>query len=198
MRTFLEKLAAQPRQLVLLWLTVLVVVVALAAVYWVFPTYDAWRDLRCGAQMEAVEHARLKANLAMGQRVDEQFQQVAPKAFQDASDQITVSQFLIELETLARLPSLTLINARPMPARQQGSCKTYAVKLSLSGRLHEILQFVSQVTSGESIVGLEGFSLRGVQDRHLVECTLNLWMVRLLAEPGRGGHRLEGGPGDNI
>ncbi len=197
MKKLLEKLIAQPRQLALLWLTVLVVVVALGAVYWVFPTYDAWRDLRSGAGMQAIEHARLRANLAMGQRVNEQFQQGGGKAFQGASDQITVSQFLIELETLARLPSLTLINARPMPARQKGPYKTYAVKLSLSGRLNEILQFVWEVTSGESIVGLESFSLRGVQDRQLVECTLNLWMVRLLAEPGGASH-LEGGSGDDI
>jgi len=195
MRTLLDKLTAPPGRLVLVWLTVTVAIVAVAAVYWVFPTYDAWRELRRDVAMQSVEHARLKANLAMGQRVDEQFRQVGPQAFQDASDQITVSQFLVELETASRLPSLTLINARPMPARRQGPCKTYAVKLSLSGRLEEVLQFVWEVTSGDAIVGLEGFSLRGTQDRKRVECSLNLWMLRLLAEPGRGG-RTEGGGGD--
>jgi hypothetical protein len=59
----------------------------------------------------------------------------------------------------------------------------YTVKLSISGRLAEVLQFVSDAVNGRTVAGLGSFSMRAVQGSERVECSFDLRMVKLA--PGR-------------
>lgn len=93
---------------------------------------------------------------------------------------------------LARHPSLTLINMKPLPVDDRGTYKIYPVKLAVAGKLQEVLQFVSAMTNRPVVVGLDGFSLRGIQGNNMVECTLSIWMVRLSGGPAAAGGRRNG------
>jgi Tfp pilus assembly protein PilO len=72
---------------------------------------------------------------------------------------------------------------KPLPVQAEKTHKTYALNLSMAGKLHEIIQFVTDVTNRPTITGLKGFSLRAIQGSYMVECQLSLWMVRLIREP---------------
>lgn len=187
MKRFLDKL--HPRQIVLAIVTLTVVLGALLVLYGVFPAYDAWRSLSSQLKLQSLEHDQLSANLAAREYVNDQFKKLGLEVRQLKSDQIALSQFLRDVEALARHPSLTVINMKPMTVDDRGACKIYPVRLSVAGKLQEVLQFVSDMTNRPTVVGLDGFSLRGIQGSNRVECTLSIWMVRLVshadAEEGR-------------
>ncbi len=170
------------REILLFGLTILVAVCGLAARHYIVPAYDRWQALRSLVHVRAIEHAKLTANLAVRESVNRQFESLGPKVRQTNSDQITLSEYLRDLETLARHPSMTLINMKPLPVEQEETHKIYRVKLSVAGKLPEILQFISDVTNGPTITGLKTFTLRGVQGSNMVECSLSLWMIRLIPE----------------
>jgi Tfp pilus assembly protein PilO len=71
-------------------------------------------------------------------------------------------------------------NTKPLPVENNGTHKIYKVRLSVAGKVQEIAQFVSALTHSEWIVGLEAFQLRGVQGHNMIECSLSVWMVRLI------------------
>jgi hypothetical protein len=134
------------------------------------------------------EHARLTRNVEMKQGVDKAFAQLGPEAYQRESDPLTLAGWLRELELLARLPSMALNNMKALPVKLEGSHKVYRVRLTISGKLPEVLRFISSATHGQSIAGLESFSLRGVQGINMVECGLSLRMIRLLSDNKEGSH----------
>jgi hypothetical protein len=148
----------------------------------ILPAYDQWCALKSTVGMQVVEYDTLKSNLLIKESVDKQFERLGDHVWQLESDQITLSNYLRELETLARHPSMTLINMKPIPAQLEDTHKIYRLKLTVAGKLQEILQFVSELTHGTTVTGLEAFSLRAVQGINIVECNLSLWMVQLIPE----------------
>ena len=171
-----------PRESVLFSLTTLGLLCLLVVHGYLLPAYDQWQLSKSSAQLQGLEYAKLNSNLAIKQSVNQQFHKLGPNALQLKSDQITLSEYLRELETLTRHPSITLINMKPLPVKAETNHKIFHIKLSVAGKLPEILQFVTELTHGETITGLEGFSLRAMQGNNMVECSLSLWMVRLMPE----------------
>jgi Tfp pilus assembly protein PilO len=184
MKRWIRKLNA--REIILFALTGVAAVSAVGVRSFILPAYDEGSALRSKVRLQAAEYARLEANLQVKDSVNKQFERLGEKVSQSASDQMTLSDFLRELETLARHPSLTLINMKPLPVKNEVTHKIYRVKLSVAGKLQEILQFITDVTNGPDVTGLESFALRGVQGLNMVECNLSLWMVRLLPEKAAG------------
>ena len=175
----LDKLDA--RQGVLIVLILGILLCAFLVGLYVFPAWDELDAVRALADAQALEHAKLERNLALGGRVNEQLLRRSRTAIQIDSDQVTLSGFLRELEGLARYPSLTVVNIKPFPVEDKESHKVYRTRLTVAGRLAEVLQFATDITTGTQVVGLESFSLRGVQGVGSVECTLSVLMIRLPA-----------------
>ena len=174
----------QPRQRVLAVMTLTMVLGAALVNYVVLPVYDEWRGLSSQVELEALEYRKLTANLEARQYVNAEFGKLGEEVWQLESDQITLSRFLRDVEALARHPSLTVINMKPMPVEDKGSYKVYPVRLSVAGKLQEVLQFVSDMTNRATVVGMDGFAIRGIQGSNMVECSISIWMVRLVS--GRG------------
>lgn len=171
-----------PREVLLAAIAVIGVIIFPMFRWGILPAYHQWQSLRYSTTMQTMEYHRLRSNLSMRKSVGEQFEKLGTNIFQEQSDQITLSDYLRELEALARYPSLTVIGIKPLPVVNEKSHKTYRIKLSVAGKLPEILQFVAKVTNGPTVTGLEAFSLRGVQGANRVECSLSLRMVRLTAQ----------------
>lgn len=169
-----------PREIMLLVLTITVIVVAIAVRWYIVPAYDQWQSLKYLTQMQTAEYTRLRTNLSIQPSVDKEFSRLGPEIYQVKSDQITLSEYLRELETIAHHPSLTLISMKPLSAAEENDYKIYRLKLSVAGKLQEILQFIGDVTHGKTITGLQSFTLRAVQGHNMAECNLSLWMVRLI------------------
>lgn len=169
-------------------LTAAAVILAAAFLrYLLIPSGRECSALRAQLQTKNIEYTRLARNVEMKQPVDAAFGRLGPQANQNESDPLTLAAWLRELEMLARLPGMTLNNMKALPVRQERAYKVYRVRLSVSGKLPEVLRFVSASTHGDSIAGLESFSLRGIQGMNMVECGLSLRLIRLLPEAKKEG-----------
>ena len=183
-----------PRQVALCGIAVFAIIFLVGIRHGVLPAYDEWQALRLRVAREEARHAQLVRNLAVRESVDEQYRSLGPETMQLDSDEATISQFLRDMEAIARESRVTLLNAKPLRAEDHRSHKTYRIKLALAGKLQDIIRFVTAVVNGPGAIGLERFSLRGRHHRDPVECGLSLRMVRLIAGPGRG-QRLAAGAG---
>ena len=171
---------AHPRRMVLGVIAATIVVGFFLVQSFVLPAYDEWRLLGSRLKAQAEEYESLASNLAIRTSVDAELKKLGPHAEQSASDQITLSQFLRDIETQAHQPSMTVINMKPLPVRDEGTHKRYPVRLAVAGKLQEVLQFVSDILNRDVVAGLDAFSIRGVQGSNMVECTLSVWMVTLV------------------
>jgi hypothetical protein len=163
-------------------ITGLLIVLVLPFTCLLLPGLREWNSLRAKAQLQTVEYARLVANLAVKETVDQQFQTVGQQVYDSDSEHVTLSRFLRDLEALARHPNITPVNIKPMGTEQHRGYKTYHVKLTVSGKLPEILRFVCDATTSAAVTGLDCFSLRAINGVNLAECNLSLGMIRLAAQ----------------
>jgi len=145
----------------------------------ILPAYDELALLRSLAESRALELARLSGHLAVSDVVKERFDALADKVRQVDNDEVTLSGFLLDLEAAARHPSISIVNTKPFPVQDEGTHKVYRVKMSVAGKLQDVARFVSDVTNGNSVVGIESFSLRGVQGVSMVEFAAVLRMIRV-------------------
>ena len=181
MRRYLANL--NERQRLLAGIAALTFLCAALAHHVVFPTYDRWITLRSEVQAEMQRHQQLLQNIAMKESIYRQFGDISEQAVQRESNEVTLSQCLHYVESLARHSSLTVTHIRPQDVEDQGAVRLYRVKVAVSGRLQEVTQFISGLTSGEEITGLESFLLRGVRGWNMVECSFCIRMIRLTSFP---------------
>jgi hypothetical protein len=181
-----------PRE-VMLFALVAFAATAFVALRWiVVPTFRDWRETQSRFLSLSREHARLLRNLAYKQSAEEQSRLLPPQAILVESEQLTLATWLRDLEVAARRTGVTLNSTKPMPVLQEGGYKVFGVRVSLSGRLPDVLKFVSEVVSGPSVVGIQSYTMRAVRAPNNVECTLYLRMVRI-QQPGADGRRRETG-----
>jgi len=171
------------RQVVLLALTAMVALSAAVAQWGLLPAWATLRDLRSAARLRGEQYAVLSRNLALRHRVAEEFHRLAGSTGGAANDEVALSDFLRDLETKARLPGLSIVNIKPLPVRNDRTHKVYSARLTLSGRLGEVLKFACDVGGGSEVTGVESFSIRGTQKLGVVECGLSLRRIGLAA-PG--------------
>jgi len=170
----------KPREVVVMAATAVVLIGTWGTEHFVFPAYDEVVEMRERNRSQAAEFARLGGNLAIRQDVDQAFQLLGEAIKQTESDQITLSRLLRDLErTFAKYPDVRLTNVRPDPVEDANCHKVYRVKLDMAAKLPDLLKFIQDLTGGTEVVGMEGFSLRGVQGVNMVECSLSLRMIRL-------------------
>jgi Tfp pilus assembly protein PilO len=149
----------------------------------VFPAYDELAGLGKTAEARAAEYARLSRNLAAGKVAQERFASLGKIVNQTASDEATLSEFLRELELLARRPSLRIVNIKPVPVDDQVSHRIYRANMTMAGKVQDLLQFASEITDANTVEGLDNFTIRGVQGISMVECSLVIRMVRTIDAP---------------
>lgn len=153
--------------------------------YLILPSYTNMQMLRSTLRKDRNRSDLLMRNLQAKDSVEAQFVQVESAVLQTETDEITISQFLREIEALARKSNMTLVNMKPMAPKAEGTLRRYEVKLSIAGTLQDVFRFVHELTNGDRIVGLHSMSLRGVQGGRLVECNMEVWAVRMIP----GGRR---------
>jgi Tfp pilus assembly protein PilO len=155
---------------------------------WLVPAYHRWQGTRAVYAAKQLERQKLTDFVSVREQVLAQHALLDEQVFQVESDQITLSQFLHRMEAMARKPSLTIVNAKPMPVENLVTHRRYPVRISVSGTLPEVCQFVMELLSSADVTGLESFMLRATQsDRH-VECSLAIWMVQLRPLPQGTSH----------
>ena len=176
----IEKLfqTRQPRQWVLLVITLSVVISAWLIQSVLLPRWDDYRTDRRQVQAMADRHARLSHNLRVRREVEREYSKLQVDLIQTKSDEITLSQFLRNLQQAADRPSLTIVNMKPGNVERDRSLKTFPVKLAVAGNLQEVLGFVGALSENRDAVGLGKLSIRGTHGVNQVECSLELWMVR--------------------
>ena len=189
-----DLLISQPRQLLLATVAVLVIVSAGAAQQWIFPAYDRWTALREEVRQMHMQQELFSRNLALRDQVDRQLAELGEAAGADPSQQKALSQFMVDLETAASGNSLTMVNAKPEPVSLESACHLYRVRLTVSGSPANVVQFVHQLTDGQSVVGVQALILRATQSGDGVEAILTLQMARL-APADQAGKPREAGRG---
>ena len=180
------KLSLDPRQRSLVAIGVAVIVFAGIGNYLILPAYDQWRGLHRSAAGQQAQYEKLTRNLGVKQSVDEQFARLAREAVQMDSDQGTYSKFLRRLEMQARQTDVAIINTKPFEVEAASTHKIYRVKLSVAGKIQQLLKFICGITDGPAVVGTESLTLRAVQGINMVECTMSVWMVRLTSDTSVG------------
>jgi Tfp pilus assembly protein PilO len=167
------------REVFLLGLALSSVAVFLATKYYLVPAYDTQKAVRAQAELMSMDYAKLLTNLAVSEKMSREYEMLRDEAVvQTESDQITLSAFLQQIEVAARRPTLVLINMRPQPIVTAETFKSYPVNLSISGNLPEVVRFVSDLLSAQTVISLDHFVLRGVQSYGRVECSMVLSMVK--------------------
>ena len=180
------------------WLAGLVVlagVAVLAGRGWLWPAYERWSAASALLSARTQEYEKLRGFLAVEGEVDEAHGRLPAGVIQRESDAITLSAYLRELESLARLPSLTIVNAKPEAVVEGPAGRRYPIRLTVSGTLKEVGQFVTRLTGESAGVQLRGFAVRAVQGGALVECNLSIELIRLRPTQAATGTRLAKGGG---
>ena len=177
----------------LLAITIAFVGGAFAFQTYVRPAHDRWRLAQISSAVQDVKHERLNRNLQIRRSVDEQFDKLPPEVMLTGSDEKMLSQFFRSLESLARAAGMTLVNMKAPAVESSATHRIFPVKLTVSGRLQDILQFVTDLTARPEVTGIDGFSLRGAQHGRKVEGSMSLWMVRLEPEPKNQQRRADNG-----
>ncbi len=171
-----------PRTMTLAALTVTVVVTAWFCQTQLFPVYDEFRERKDLAARKAMELSRLRRNVASKDRIEREYASIGETVGQVESDSAALSEFLRMLETKARLPSMRIVNIKPLPVTTEQYVKTYGVRFAVAGKFQEVLMFMSALTEEAPGIGIDSFSLRGVQGGRRVECSATVRMVRFTSQ----------------
>jgi len=145
----------------------------------VLPSWDRFKSSRSALEDRQVELARLRSNIAVAAQVGKAHASLPAQAWRVQDDEEALSYLLVNVESAARSSDLSLVNARPLPVKTEPDHRTYRVRIVLSGRLEQIVRFVDRITSGDALVGLDGFTLRGEQGENKTEATFEIVMIRL-------------------
>lgn len=169
----------QPREMVLAAAVVLLICSFVIGRAWLLPSYDAWSGSRAAAQVRQMEFEKLSLFVDVRDEVAREHALLGEDAFLRDPEQIELSRFLRRVEEFARHPSMTIVSAKPSAFEKHEGYWRFPVRLSVAGPLVEVTQFVVELLNGTDVVGMESFSLRGVQGGHQVECSISIWLVRV-------------------
>jgi len=174
------------RELVLAALTFNVALIAAVSTVWLSPRFDEWRSVKTSVEDASAEMMRLSDALAVREEVERRFAALGDVVLRTESDQVVLSQFLRDLDQYVREANLTLVNMKPLDVDRQPLARKYPVRLAVAGSVPETVQFAGAVFESESVVGLDRFSIRGVQGFGRVECSFVVSLVQLVPPLGVG------------
>jgi len=183
-RTLVQRLT--PRELVLFSIAASLLLAFPVLLYILRPAYDDWKSKRDQVELSSQQLVRLTYNMTVEAEVQRQIATLSAQVYQADSDEITLSRFLREIETLANTSAVTVINTDPKPVTSERSQVYYRVRLVATGRTVDMLRFIAATTNRPEPTGVEEFSLRNSAGGDAVECTASLVTVRLRGAISQG------------
>lgn len=167
------------RELVLA--AVVIAGLALLAVHrWVLmPSYVRWSSARAQAELLGIENAKLRSLIRLRQEVIEQHELLPREAFVSDTPQITMSQFLRQLERAASRAGVTIVNASPLDSTEGPEHQLFPLRIGVSGPLAGVARLAESLLNGPAIVGLESTTIRATRAADVVDCQLSIWLVGL-------------------
>lgn len=142
------------------------------------PRLGELRRARSALRDVAEEHAYLKASLRAVERLGAKAASLDPQ-LSDATDEVFLAGVFGQVEKLVgRFGDLRIVNVQPWPAENRDSHRVYRIRLAIAGGLPVVTQFLTEMTHGATVVGIEALAFRGIQGRREVECTVLLQVVR--------------------
>jgi hypothetical protein len=148
------------------------------------PMACALADLRQTASDQAELYAGLRRNLDDAKTVAQELSKLQDPPRQREPEQVIMSRLLRDFEEAAHLPSLRLLNMKPMPVEQSKNFRVFRVKLSASGEMADVVRFVDRATQGRSAKGLDSFWMRGTPAGK-IEVGLDFRMIDLTPASAR-------------
>jgi hypothetical protein len=173
------------RELLLLAATMFVTLALVVFAGIIRPSYMRWRDENERLNAVTAKYAKLSRNLAQNDMVKDAKEELDNAPVQEASDQITLSEYLKSLEAEGTRQKVELVSMRPDTTEQRNGYKLYRIHVVVGGRLPEVLRFVESASRGRNGLSageISEFSIRGVQSGETVECSVFLTSVRLTPE----------------
>lgn len=203
MKKFLHHFS--PREWTLVGLTLLVGIIVPLYLFLLLPQWRRLDQARMETAYLEAELAELQNNLRVRDQVYQLYGQSRVEPLPpEKSDHIITSDLLREIDAIrANYPSLVVGNIRPLPpetpsgepgarrttanqrasrtsqasAVQGGGAKAFPVRLTVSGKLPEVVDFVTSLAHRRVLIRLDSFTLRGMQGVNQVECKLEIRMV---------------------
>lgn len=199
------------REWVLVGLTLMVGIIMPLYALLLLPQWRRLDQVRTEASLLETELIELQSNLSIREQVDVLYQQANIEPLPaDKSEHIITSDLLRKIDTIrANYPSLSVTNIRPLlpPEASRagkssnnsrnvtettsrggdapgGGGRIYLVRMTVSGKLPEIVDFVTSLTHQRVLIRLDSYTLRGVQGVNLVECKMQLGRIGF---PGHTG-----------
>jgi hypothetical protein len=173
------------RELFLLAATTFVTLTLIVALGLVRPTYRHWRDEREHLNAVITKYVKLAHNLTQNDLIKDATAELESAPVQKDSDQITLSEYLRNLEAEGTRQKVELVSMRPDPTEQRNGYKLYRVHVVAAGRLPEVLRFVESASRGRdglSAGEIAEFAVRSVASGEAVECSIYLVSIRLTPE----------------
>jgi hypothetical protein len=175
----LSRRPLQRRERLLLSLVLLLVVAGGAWYLALRPAYRGWSSARQRVDARASELLRLSNNLGLKGDVERQLAELPPDTWSSDVEAVTLARFLTQLETLARESKVVATGTRAEGVERERGAALYRVRLSVEGRLPDLIGFMSRVTGEQYPTGIESISLRSARGGDAVDCTVTLVSVRL-------------------
>lgn len=151
--------------------------VTVACLLLIGPSVTQLQVLRSDVRNQAGKYRDLELNLKKAEGLDADSLQRAMEAVQTENNEAALSTFLRRLEGAARYPSLRIVNIRPSEVEEKDSFLRYSARVTVAGRLDEVVQCVADLTA-KGDIGVESFTLRAKQRAGDVEAILLLSSVR--------------------
>lgn len=149
--------------------------------YWIKPRIDNLTELSDERAELQKSYEIFSHNLTIRPELEKRFKDLQSSAPDSGSDEVVLVSFLKDLENFSKYPTLTLVNMKPMEAKTESGNRVYRVRMSIAGKLPDLLQYVGDLSKSPRIIGIEGYSIRATQGDNIVECTVTFWMVKVLA-----------------
>ena len=197
MREMIARLSLRERTLAGLTLMAGVVVVLYLLV--LLPQWQRLSAIREDTADLEYDLVQLESNLTIRDKVSQLYQQAQVTPLDPTkTDYIITSDFLREIGAIqGNFPSVVVGNIRPLDREVidassdafakkvkattggQGEIRAYPVRLTLSGKVPEIIDLVATLTHRRMLVRLDSFVLDGIQGINQVECKLEIRRIGL-------------------
>lgn len=149
--------------------------------YWIKPRIDNLSELSDERTELQKSYEVFSHNLTIRPELEKRFKDLQNATPDANTDEVVLVSFLKDLENFSKYPTLTLVNMKPMEAKTESGNRIFRVRMSIAGKLPDLLQYVGDLSKSPRIIGIEGYSIRATQGDNIVECTVTFWMIKVLS-----------------
>ncbi len=144
----------------------------------IVPTVDRLEQIQRDITLQTKQLAAHRRSLSQRDRVFQIYQHYAHLTRAAASDEEEASRLLKEVESLARVAGVTVVNLKSRPVEASGMVKWYRVDMEAESPLESLTRFIYQVEQSPLLLRVERFDVK--QDEKLqgpLKCTLQISKV---------------------